>query len=214
MTQQPLEALTEGLVGIKSAEDLRARIETWRDGGGLHSIADFKAQVQKNRDLAQAMTEAARETTTHYVWPVQSNWTADVGVYVHEYKDPSDMRSGYADSVHDHRYSFASLILAGGYTETRYSLDFHGDRARITATEDYLRQEGDVVAVESDVFHRVHTVLPQTLTLVLKARPTKRSSTSVDLATGGTRTHTPTENRLSTMLELLDESAARAAQDA
>jgi hypothetical protein len=60
---------------------------------------------------------------------------------------------------HNHPWRFESIILSGGYTEHRYWVK---DGKLESATIKYFA--GDVNVVESDVYHVVVDVLPETVT--------------------------------------------------
>lgn len=150
-----------------------------------------------------------RETTTHFVWCLRSNWKHPVGLYLHEYKDPQEMRSGYADSVHDHRYDFASLILRGGYTENRYKIKESSPGGAVTASVESLEQygTGDINRVSAEVFHRIYDILPGSISFVIKLHAKKEVSTSIDLRTGEVRHHLPVESRTRSVARSLEELA-------
>lgn len=158
-----------------------------------------------------AVRKAGRETTTHFVWRLREPArTGDVGLYLHEYK-PSELATpGYADSVHNHRYCFATMALCGGYLHEAYVVAIHGGEAEFSM-EPTVKEllPGRVLTVDSNVFHRVTGVQPRTFTLLLKGPAVTSSSLSVVPGTRQVRTHVPVEGRL----EMLRSTLAEAAQD-
>lgn len=64
-----------------------------------------------------------------------------------------------AEDMHNHPFTFTTLILLGGYTEER--LMPTGEIRRFT------HKQGDVVSVRSDEFHRIIDLNGTTLTLVV-----------------------------------------------
>jgi hypothetical protein len=73
-------------------------------------------------DLSK-MASKSKETATHFVWVIADNPTVDSKLCLHQFKSSSEATAGYANTIHNHRYDFASLVLNGGYTEEVYNLD-------------------------------------------------------------------------------------------
>lgn len=146
----------------------------------------------------------ARETSTHYVWPLHTG-SNGVSVAINEFKDPADMVKGYATIYHNHRYSFASLMLSGGYRETRSRINFvnPGETAQIND----LRQEsiavGGIVKINHQEFHRLNAISARTVTLVVKCPIMKSASFSVDSGTLRVTRHLPVEERVPQLMAAL-----------
>jgi hypothetical protein len=151
------------------------------------------------------LRSAARETSTHYVWPLYTSVSGH-SVVINEFKDPGQMSGGYATTLHNHRYPFSSLMLCGGYTQLRYSVETNGlgrVRALCEVGADNVAQ-GNVTAVADDVFHRLMNIERHTMTLVVKGPAVKEDSISVDVRTLIASRHLPVEARL---MELMDSLA-------
>jgi hypothetical protein len=148
---------------------------------------------------------AARETSTHYVWPLYTSVSGH-SVVINEFKDPGQMSGGYATTLHNHRYPFGSLMLCGGYTQLRYSVEINGlgrVRALCEVGVDNVAQ-GNVTAVADDVFHLLMNIERHTMTLLVKGPAVKEDSISVDVRTLIVSRHLPVEARI---MELMDSLA-------
>jgi hypothetical protein len=147
---------------------------------------------------------AARETSTHYVWPLAVS-AIGYSIVVNEFKDPRRMVPGYATTIHDHRYSFVSLVLSGGYSQVRSAVEILGrDRAgRIREVGQETVTEGAIVAVNHAEFHRLTAIKGRTITLVVKCPAVKEESLSVDISTHRLIRHRPVESRIGNLVNAL-----------
>ncbi|WP_374066543.1 hypothetical protein [Actinokineospora auranticolor] len=148
---------------------------------------------------AEALVARSRETTTHFAWCLRDNADEPFTFWLHEYKPPADWRPGYADSVHNHRYHFCTVILRGGYRHERYRTTTDPDTGLITAAALTRRTEcraGDSGVLMAEEFHRIPHADEGTMTFLVKSRPVTRSSLSYDPATGTGHRHVPVEARL------------------
>ena len=71
----------------------------------------------------------------------------------------------WAPDCHDHPWPFVGIVLRGGYVEYRVDLD-RSDRYEIERTRRVLRRFS-VNAIDSRTPHRVASVRPRTLTLLV-----------------------------------------------
>ncbi|HVY78474.1 MAG TPA: hypothetical protein VG898_08220 [Solirubrobacterales bacterium] len=60
------------------------------------------------------------EKTTHYKWFVAADPRDRFKLWLHEYKPKELRREGHAVIPHNHRFWLSSLILRGGFTDSRY----------------------------------------------------------------------------------------------
>jgi hypothetical protein len=153
-----------------------------------------------------ALSAAARETPTHYVWPVYAG-TAGHSVVINEYKDPRHMGDGYATILHNHRYSFATFMLSGGYTQVRCDVQLPASAhpVRVTEIGEDALTEGGTVTVDHDAFHRLADIGARTMTILVKCPAVKAFSISVDARTLMVSKHVPVEARV---LQLMDALTA------
>lgn len=122
---------------------------------------------------------------------------------------------GYATTLHNHRYSFASMVLSGGYGQVLSAVDLPGpggkSTIRVLASDDI--SSGDIVTVHHSEFHRLTYIGRGTVTLVAKCPAAKDSSVSVDLATMTMSRHVPVEARFKELMNSLLTTADETAED-
>jgi hypothetical protein len=205
--KQPMVDLFDQLDSLPHRADeyeLMELVTEWRCGMEVslirHAIYDW---LKESAFLDQLRT-AARETATHYVWPlyVASNGH---GLTINEFKDPRYMMNGYANIIHNYRYSFASLILSGGYRQIRSNVEMiePGQAASIheLGQDDVI--EGSMLPVNYDVFHRLTKIRERTVTLLVKCPPAREHSLSVDIDTLRVTSHIPVEARVVELMNSL-----------
>ena len=154
------------------------------------------------------LSTAARETSTHYVWPLHTG-PAGHSVVINEYKHPRHMGEGYATILHNHRYSFATFMLSGGYTQVRCDVQLPASAhpVRVTEIGEDALTEGGTVTVDHEAFHRLADISARTMTILVKCPAVKAFSISVDARTLMVSRHVPVEARV---LQLMDALAADA----
>jgi hypothetical protein len=107
-----------------------------------------------------------------------------VRIWLHDYGKWSEADSRFANSIHDHRYGFVSVILAGGYTEHRWSMNVEllekRDSRKYTA--------GDILMIDSMTIHSLEAVQRATATLVVQLPKDKDYSNIYDRRSDGTFT--------------------------
>lgn len=108
------------------------------------------------------------------------------------------MVAGHAAIYHNHRYSFASLVLSGGYLQVRSSIRLRNleEAVRIMDLSEERVVTGEVVAINHQEFHRLSGFQARTVTLVVKCPPAKAESFSVDSGTLRVSWHVPVEDRV------------------
>lgn len=204
-----------GLAGL--ADELSAKadviVERWDVAEQLTArwVADQPDLLGRLREHLRALPPAAaaqvaagsRETTTHFAWRLVDGSVdgseAPYSFWLHEYKPQRDWWAGYANTVHNHRYHFCSTVLSGGFQHERYDvqLDPTGELVRgITRSSSQVWRPGSVWAITADQFHRVARANDGTLTFLVKSRPVRGWSLSVDPATMVSRRHVPVEERI------------------
>jgi hypothetical protein len=181
--------------------NLLARLRADSDGASLRRDLAAWLQGAVNLDKMRVM---ARETPTHYVWPLYQA-KAGFALVINEFKDAGSIGEGYSRTLHNHRYSFASLILAGGYTEQRSAVTFSETGSLATCVNGAVVElnESNVTTIEHFAFHRLIYINDRTVTLLLKAPAEKSESVSVDLWTQRVTTHIPVESRVAQLVDAL-----------
>jgi hypothetical protein len=155
------------------------------------------------RDLPPAEMAAvrvkSRETTTHFAWCLRDQASEPFTFWLHEYKPQRDWRPGYADSVHNHRYHFCTIIVTGGYLHERYLAAVSPSTNMITAvemTQGVWCGVGEAAMLLASDFHRIPQARDNTMTFLMKSREISRFSLSYDPTTRASHLHIPVESRL------------------
>ena len=183
---------------------LREMVDSWRGRTGVRIIRELLLEwLQTSADIAH-LRAAARESSTHYIWPIHLG-NNGYSVTINEFKSPQDMVPGYATVLHNHRYSFISLILSGGYSQVRCDVQLAESCHVIQVHElgEDLVTEGDIIVVNHNEFHRLGTVNNGTVTLVVKCPAVKGESLSVDTNTLRVTKHVPVEARIRQLMTAL-----------
>lgn len=167
----------------------------------LHGyIADLTA------DELAVLRARSRETTTHFAWCLLGEPDGEFSFWLNEYKPKYDWRSGYADSVHNHRYHFCTTIISGAYRHERFAATLAADGRRICSAR-LIRSAMCPAGVSgfllADEFHRIPSTEDGTLTFLVKSRPVREWSISYDPQTGASHRHVPVENRVDDLLRRL-----------
>ncbi|ONI90270.1 hypothetical protein ALI22I_13215 [Saccharothrix sp. ALI-22-I] len=141
----------------------------------------------------------SRETTTHFAWCLRDEPAEPFTFWLHEYKPQRDWRPGYADSVHNHRYHFCTIILSGSYLHERFTANVADDGRAILSTA-LLRsaeaREGTSGTMLAHEFHRIPRAADDTMTFLVKSRAISPWSLSYDPDTRTSHRHVPVEARL------------------
>lgn len=202
-----LSDLFDALSGIAPSDDESVLYEIILDWRGRATAGDIRRSVHSWLESGadkQRLRMLARETSTHHVWPIYAT-NSGFGVAIHEFKDPDDMVAGHAAIFHNHRYSFASLMLSGGYRQIRSNIELVNDReaVRIQDVSDESVITGDIVRINHEEFHRLSAFETQTVTLVAKCPAAKTESFSVDSGTLRVTWHVPVEQRVPQLMATL-----------
>jgi hypothetical protein len=141
----------------------------------------------------------SRETTTHFAWCLRDEAGEPFTFWLHEYKPLRDWRTGYADSVHNHRYHFCTTILNGSYLHEHYDAKLGlAGRAVLSTTLSSRAtcQVGASITLRAHEFHRIPRAADGTMTFLVKSRAVTPWSLSYDPDTGISHRHVPVEERL------------------
>jgi hypothetical protein len=174
-----------------------------------HLLADLRIAISGD---GPAMVARSKETSTHFVWVVASSSLSGARLCLHQFKRPSTSSVSHANTIHNHRYNFASLILRGGYIEQVYDLDDVGLEidgvASVPEPTETRVSVGQTTMVHHRRFHRVDQLLPATLTLVMKAPPVTAHSVSIDVETGVVAAHYSWNERVRRLVDAVESAAA------
>jgi hypothetical protein len=147
-----------------------------------------------SRDFRR-LAERAITVATHRKWLVAESSEDRLRIWLHAYHTNRTRSTTYAASVHNHRYSFVSRILTGGFSEER--LEIVSDNSQILDWRSLglvARNAGTTYACRFDEVHRLHDVLPDTRTLVVELPPRRQESDVFDLETGRIVTQRPPDD--------------------
>lgn len=205
----PFPSLTDLIDGLRKAGDW-ATVHH-RFGGWARTRPDLLDSLRADlrglsAEQAAALAAGSREATTHFAWRLMDEQTDQFTIWLHEYKPQRDWLPGYANTVHNHRYDFCTLVLAGGYRHEWFDveLDSSGElvhRADIAGAEVF--RPGRSCAIGADLFHRIPRAKDATITFLVKSRPVKAWSVSFDPQTRVSRRHIPVEVRVGDLAERL-----------
>jgi hypothetical protein len=202
-----LVKLFDQLGGLPRGTDeycLEKLVEDWLREADVVSIREAIYQWLSDSAAVDYLKSSARETATHYVWPLRMVGSG-YGLAINEFKDPRQMMFGYANTIHNHRYSFVSLVLSGGYRQIRSRVDISrpGRAAQVCDIGQDDIFEGSILAINHEEFHRLIDVRHRTMTLLVKCPAVKEASISVDAETLRASWHVPVEARLVQLMNAL-----------
>jgi hypothetical protein len=198
----------DSLVGRANEQTLGQLVAAWRANiPQMSAIRGALSRWLEDYENTDEIKVRARETSTHYVWPLHVS-NAGYAVALNEFKDPHSMAVGYATTLHNHRYSFVSLVLAGGYSQVRGDVELleAGQAQQIVDFPSQTASEGDLITIHYDEFHRLTHINRHTVTLVVKCPAVKDESISVDTKTLRVNRHRPVESRIR---QLINELSGR-----
>ena len=136
-------------------------------------LDEFKTRLD---DLVD--TERSVEKTTHYKWFLDEDPERRFQIWLHEYKPSSHRREGHATVAHNHRFWLTSLILRGGFTDTRYERAGRAedDSSSISPIESRRMRSGDTMVLSPDEIHSLSELGDDTLSLIVQSRPVRSYS--------------------------------------
>lgn len=181
--QSKLEVLFEGLdehAPFDTAESGAHAVAAMR-GVQLEDVDEFLEQVRADD---ASMHRLAPMLGTHPLgFSKIVMWTSPQGTRARLHVWPP--REWPVEQVHNHRFNFASVILAGSYVHERY--DVSGEVPRRVAADEL--RTGDAYWFGTDQFHRTLPSKDLTISMVLRGRAMLANSTSVDLESGDRTEH-------------------------
>ncbi|QFZ22036.1 hypothetical protein [Saccharothrix syringae] len=181
------------------------RFREWAARPGLREgLREYLRSLSPREQMR--LVARSRETTTHFAWCLRDEPAEPFTFWLHEYKPQRDWRLGYADSVHNHRYHFCTIILQGFYLHERFTAEVAEDGREILSTE-LLRSaeavEGCTGTMLAHQFHRIPKAADDTLTFLVKSRAVLPWSLSYDPDTRTSHRHVPVEARLEDLTNTL-----------
>lgn len=188
--------------------DVADFVRLWGDLPALRHLVVARLECDP-----QQVVQWSRETTTHYKWMLASDRVEGTKVWLHEFKPASERRPGYAASVHNHRYPFTAIAVAGGYSNVRYDVGFDPGSLRVERCDviDLRRiREGLSYSMTPEEYHAVDDIEDGTKTLIMEFAAVSATSFSYDLTGDQMTRHVTLEARLESLLrpsaQLVDSS--------
>lgn len=164
---------------IRSLEQL-----DWTDRARAHVAAEpLLAELDGAALLADTKAgrmspdpERSVEKTTHYKWFLGEGPGRDFELWLHEYKPRHLRRTGHATVAHNHRFWLTSLILRGGFTDTRYARVHDGSGALIEPIAQRSMDPGSTMVIDPEEIHSLAALQDGTISLVVQSRPVRSYS--------------------------------------
>lgn len=175
----------------------------WNDLDALRWLLCRRLEVN-----LQLMASRSRETTTHYKWLLAADRRIQARVWLHEFKPRRERREGFAATVHNHRYSFQTLVLRGSYVNTLYQVSFDRNTLRVHSCEPVDENEVPAYAryaMSPNEYHSLRDIEDGTQTLVMESAPALSASFSLDQEGGRMVQHIPLEARVDALRRLPTE---------
>lgn len=175
-------------------------LKSWGDVEALKWLVSRSLE----RDIRR-IARSSRETTTHYKWLLAKDEQQGTRVWLHQFKPLEERRPGYAGSIHNHRYPFQSMILAGGYTNAFYRVRFEPgslkmyECCRVSTVE--LPSES-TYSMDPTQYHALDEIEPTTQTVVVEFAPDLAESYSVAESEERVVRHVPLEVRAAGLVDI------------
>lgn len=198
-----LAELADAIRGVgESGADHWATVDRvlrqWADSPGRRR--ELRAHLRTlPADEAMEVVARSKEATTHFAWCLYDRPGDAFSLWLHEYKPCRNWLPGYANSVHNHRYHFATTLLSGGYLHERFTAELDDAGTAILAVTRQLATvytEGAGGYVLAHEFHRIPQAEDHTMTLLVKSRMVAPYSLSYDPTSGRSLRHIPMRDRL------------------
>ncbi len=151
-----------------------------------HNRLEFEKLLQSVlKKPANKVHLYSHETATHYKWHIYTNQQQSYRLWLHEYKKKDLVRFGYATVPHNHRYSFASLILRGGFKHELYQIERipnnHHTFKNLSLLETSDFELGKIYTIDSNQVHSLSNIQDDTLTFIVERQSTRDYSEEFDL---------------------------------
>jgi predicted metal-dependent enzyme (double-stranded beta helix superfamily) len=148
------------------------------------------------------------ETSTYFKWGLHKDEHRRYVIWLHEYKSATRRQAGYANTAHNHRYWFTSLILCGGFTHISYdvkrSKSDNEQVQRIFETRRVFFPIGTIYTVNPEDIHSLDELVDPTLTLIVQSKAIKAYSEAFSLTDNKITLHHSFEARTQKFSEIVD----------
>jgi len=156
----------------------------WSDRASAHArAADAFAAAGADRLTADlginlpGAVDVARsvEKTTHYKWFLGETPDRSFELWLHEYKPKRLRREGHAMVAHNHRFWLSSIVLQGGFTDTRFERDDASPTLLREITSRSLATS-ETMVIDPDEIHSLSALEDGTITLIAQSAPVRSYS--------------------------------------
>jgi hypothetical protein len=138
--------------------------------GGDRLKVDLEAHLSTTVDLSRSV-----EKTSHYKWYLGGAADGSYELWLHEYKPRSLRREGHATVAHNHRFWLSSIVLRGGFTDSRFGRDDHSPTL-LRETARRRLAPNDTMVIDADEIHSLSELDDGTVTLVVQSAPVRSYS--------------------------------------
>lgn len=149
----------------------------------------------------------SHETPSHYKWFLYKNLEKGYSIWINEFKKLANRNYGFATTIHNHRYCFASLVLKGSLQQHLHSIEnrieMHFDNAPVIETIKVHRSNS--YFINSDQIHSFGSIEDNTITLLIRSKALKSYSESFNVNEGKIKRHYSLASRISDFRGLLNE---------
>lgn len=139
--------------------------------GAEDAIARLRGALREEVDVGRSV-----EKTTHYKWFLGRGEGGCFELWLHEYKPARLRRAGHATVPHNHRFWLTSLILRGGFVDTRYARTAGGGDGQIEPVATRDLDPGETMVIDPEEIHSLSELREGTLSLVVQSRPVRSYS--------------------------------------
>jgi len=147
-----------------------------RDVSTIFAALDVESLLGELRagftEIADARGSA--EKTTHYKWLLGKDEPAErFEVWLHEYKPSTHRREGHASVPHNHRFWLTSVILKGGFTDTRFERAPSESDRLIAPSKVRTMSRGDTMVIAPEEIHALSELRDGTFSLIVQSKKTR-----------------------------------------
>ncbi len=194
----PLDEIADFLTGLDWADRCRSHERVANHWRGLEPA---EVLTELHRILPAAIdVDRSVEKTTHYKWFVSGAVDQGFELWLHEYKPAALRRTGHATVPHNHRFWLTSLMLRGGFTDTRYART-EAASALVEPVSNRSMEPGETIVINPEEIHSLSELQDGTVSMVVQSRPIR--SYSEVFENGEVRRYSDLEAKLAEFRESL-----------
>lgn len=141
----------------------------------LATIEDPRPLLEpaRNRNPQLAEVDRSAEKTTHFKWFLAADPHGRFALWLNEYKPATHRRVGHAETAHNHRFWFTSLLIGGGFVHAVFDPCADGT---LKPQRTVPLRAGDTYVVEPTAVHTLREIADGTVTLIVQSAPVRSHS--------------------------------------